>query len=80
MLFISDTIVRKLRKLDQQLRRGSLTHEQVALRILEYDPYDFRALATMGIGYAHRGDQEQARRYYWRALEANPVAPIPMPS
>ena len=73
MLFVSDSIARKRRKLAQQVRRGTLTAEQAFLRGLELDAFDSIALVAAGIGCEQRGDGEQARRYFWRALEAEPA-------
>src|SRR5260370_36432992 len=73
MLFVSDSIARKRRKLAQQVRRGTLTAEQAFLRGLELDAFDSIALVAAGIGCEQRGDGEQARRYFWRCVEAEPA-------
>src|SRR3954468_707294 len=73
MLFLSDSILRKRRKFVQQVKRGTLTPEQVAMRVLEIEPFDHTALVSMGIACDDRGDDEQARAFYWRAIEANPA-------
>src|SRR5260370_28167754 len=65
MLFPSDSIARKRRKLVQQIRRGSLTAEQAFRQALAFDPFDSLAMTTVGLSCEARGDHEEARRYFW---------------
>src|SRR6266481_3785251 len=73
MLFLSESIARKRRKLIQQVKRGTLTIEEAFRRALAFDPFDSLAMATVGLSYEARGDHEEARRYFWRALETEPA-------
>lgn len=72
MLFLTQDVADRRRQLVEQIRRGTLTAEEAFRRGLELDPFDHMAL----LGVAHECDQqgklEEARHFYWRALEAEP--------
>jgi hypothetical protein len=40
--------------------------------VLEFDPFDAVSLAGLGAEYVKKADMETARRYFWRALDAEP--------
>ena len=73
MLFLSPAETRKKHKLFQRSQRGTLTTEQFLLRVLEIDPFDSIALAGLGGESVTKADMEAARRYFWRALDAEPA-------
>ena len=60
------------RKILARIDRGTLTEEEGFLKALELDPEDYLALLLVGRIRQQQGRLEDARRYYWQALRAQP--------
>jgi hypothetical protein len=77
MLFLSESIYERRRKLLLDLKAGKLTDEAFNRKLLELEPNDFFGLVGMGKTLRENGDLAGAEEHFWRAIQANPCGTEP---
>jgi len=76
MLFISPVLEETHQWVMDELEAGRIPPEGSFARIVELDPDDILGLLGVGRARKYANDLESARKYFWRAIQAQPFAGI----